>query len=145
LASDPAGTVIGYRQATIMILQTLRTAFIHIALAAMVVRALIPVGWMPGTGPSHHAMLVVCSVDASGHMVMSAHPAPRNGDPAQDRHRQHEPCPYTMANFVVVPAVAGMMLPRLVVSAAIELERPRLLLVSAIRTPQNPRAPPRIV
>ena len=105
----------------------------------MLLRAVVPVGWMPGTTDNHQATLVVCTMDASGLMVMD-HPVPPKSDPGQDRH--HETCPYAMTAFVVVPTVVGTILPSYVAVVVRDIEARQIPASARVHAPQNPRAPP---
>lgn len=77
------------------------------ALAAMVLRALLPAGWMPG--PAHSALFVICT--AEGGIV---HHAP--GNPLDKADRDHQICPFAAgahaavaANAIAVPVPSGII------------------------------------
>ena len=68
-----------------------RHAAIHLALAAMILRAFLPAGWMPNLQGDGQSALVICTMD--GAVMESANKAlPSKNDP-----RAHESCPFAAA------------------------------------------------
>jgi hypothetical protein len=72
-----------------------RFAALHLALAAMVLRALLPAGWMPGSTAG--APLVVCSVHGAEH---------NPSRPREPSDREHTLCPFAAAVQIAVDATA---------------------------------------
>ena len=137
-----------------MIAAIARTAFVHLALAAMLVRALVPVGWMPGITPAHTAALVVCPMQTSGGMIMDHRMtmdhgmAMESGDraplkiPGKDRHQHQVPCPFAMSSHWVPPTNGAVIGPSELMVDRGKHRAIRLTLAARPRLPQNPRAPP---
>ena len=79
-----------------------RLAAIHLAIAAMLLRALLPAGWMPD--PTGTAAFTICTMDGTGHhseQDPAGKPAPEDG-----RH-VHDECPFAAAPHVAAPVVAA--------------------------------------
>lgn len=123
-----------------------RVAVIHVVLVAMLVRALVPAGWMPGTMPSHAAALVVCPMEGGGQMTMADGMAMDHNDqapksPDQDHSKHQTSCPYAMTSHWVPPAVSAVPIPSGI--SATVAERPILIVArERLHLPQIPRAPP---
>ena len=104
----------------------------HVAFIALVVRALLPAGWMPDA----HG-LTICSVDAPAHQGDSGKA------PAEDTH--HDICPFAAApHLASTPDLPQLTLPSLHAFAAFT-DRSYAATVLARFTPQSPRAPPQFV
>jgi hypothetical protein len=74
-----------------------RSLALSLALCAMVLRALLPVGWMPNNGPDASASpFIICSVD--GH---------HGGNSDSDREHRHGPCAFAAAAHLSPPAFAA--------------------------------------
>jgi hypothetical protein len=104
-----------------------RHAFVHLALAALIVRAFLPTGWMPNPQGPAESMFVICTMDGPV-QATDGKTLPGKDDP-----RAHETCPFAAAASLAPP----MDFIRL---AAPELSRspaPRIL-VAAL----SARAPP---
>lgn len=80
-----------------MHLQLDRSAAISLALAAMLLRALLPDGWMPG---GEATPFTICSVEAAHHEGKAP------GQPS--RERSHAPCAFSAAAPLAPPAVARL-------------------------------------
>jgi hypothetical protein len=65
-----------------------------LALSAMLLRAVLPAGWMPNLTGIGDAPLVICSIDGSHHL-------PSHG-PARDQHDDHM-CPFAAAAHLAPP------------------------------------------
>ncbi|HEX4026709.1 MAG TPA: DUF2946 family protein [Rhizomicrobium sp.] len=103
----------------------------HLAIIALIARALLPMGWMPAA----HG-LIICSMDAGTHQ-----PAPDSGKD----HNSHEECPFAAApHLASVPDLPQLTLPSFHAFAAVT-DRAYASAVAARFTPQSPRAPPRFV
>jgi hypothetical protein len=105
----------------------------HLALIALLLRALVPAGWMPGTTAA--APLVICSVNAP------AQHAP--GEPARHDSDRHDICPFAAApHFAETPQHPLLAAPALHVFEA--AQRPVLQTPARVAgyRPHAPRAPP---
>ena len=74
-----------------------RSFAVSLALAAMMLRALLPDGWMPG---ANAAPLTICSIDAVHH----------EGRAPAERERTHAPCAFAAAAPLAPPALAPFSL-----------------------------------
>lgn len=120
-------------------MQKLRIAAIHLALAAMMLRGLMPVGWMPNPDGASQSLFVICT------MYGPIQQADRHGShKSDDGQHSHEECPFAAAPHVASAAtVAQIALPsyfgRFFNPPAAHAAAVRL----AVYQPQSPRAPPR--
>jgi hypothetical protein len=90
-----------------------RHALLHIALAAMILRAFLPAGWMPSVGDTGQTALVICTMDGPV-MDLSGKSLPGKDDP-----RAHESCPLAAAaQPMAVNDFALLAAPQLSTSAA---------------------------
>ncbi|MEI9991247.1 MAG: hypothetical protein WDM86_14525 [Rhizomicrobium sp.] len=109
-----------------------RSAAISLALCAMVLRALLPDGWMPAAAG---APFVICSVDG----VHDGGKQP--GDPA--REHSHAPCAFAAAAPLAPPQVAGFAAPAVSAIPSVAFAgRAGPLQARAFHRPNAPRAPP---
>jgi hypothetical protein len=112
----------------------MKAAFRHILLAALLLRALMPLGWMPGTAQLGEAAFIICKADGS-----IQHGAPDK----QDGAAPHQPCAFAAAIALFdTPDAAAIAPPSsiaLIVGDAVSSVALRVL---APHTPQAPRAPP---
>ncbi len=110
-----------------------RSLAVGLALGAMLLRALLPDGWMPSAAAG--APFVICSADG----VHTGGKAP--ADPA--RERGHAPCAFAAAAPLSPPALAAV---RLAAPGAYRaIARPTVSIVVArtvLRHSHAPRAPP---
>jgi hypothetical protein len=122
-------------------IRNLRFAAVHLALAAMVLRALLPAGWMPGA--SAGTPLVVCTMNGPEQIVLGADGKPLKHQPSQDDARHHEMCPFAAAASLATPsAPATPALPGYAVFVPQRLANGYLATSAQRHTPQSPRAPP---
>ena len=139
-----------------------RRAAVCLALAAMLLRGLMPAGWMPNPDGAGASLLVICDMDQAdmskmdmSHMDMSGMDMSKmdmsamDHDPAHkpssDSH-QHEACPFAAAPHVATPStVVALLLPSLSERFSPQLAGGRLAVQSAAYAPQSPRAPPSLV
>jgi len=81
----------------------LRHTLIHIALAALILRAFLPTGWMPNPqGPTESAF-VICTMDGPVQTTDG------KALPGKDDPRAHEACPFAAAPHLATPLVATAM------------------------------------
>lgn len=123
----------------------MRRSFRHhvtlVALCAMMLRGLIPLGWMPGS--SGAMLMTFCT--ANGPVVLQV---PDNSAGFDDSHRNdgddagHELCAFAAAGSLGAPVTAGFVPVRypLHTTPATEYTAPLLDFTPAHAT--NPRAPP---
>jgi len=117
-----------------------RHAAVHLALIAMMVRALLPAGWMPNPTGTGESAFVICTMDGS---VQSAAKDHGPGKPAPDDGRQHEACPFAAApHFATSSLVAALLLPAASDNISQYEASQRLIAETARYAPQAPRAPP---
>jgi hypothetical protein len=116
-------------------MQGIMPAIRHLALVALILRALLPAGWMPDA----QSGLTICSVNTLG--VIHHDGAPGHSD---DKMSQQE-CPFAAApQLASAPDVPLISLPAFHAFAA-ATDRAYAVAVLAHFTPQSPRAPPSIV
>ncbi len=115
-------------------MQGIFRAIRHLALIAIIVRAMLPAGWMPDA----QAGLTICSLGEihydGGH---------HDGTPDKDSgHNSHEECPFAAApHLAATPDVPQLTLPAFHAFAA-ATDRRYAAAITARFTPQSPRAPP---
>jgi hypothetical protein len=108
----------------------------HLALAALILRALLPSGWMPDA----QSGLTICSVSTLGVIHHDGHDADHSGGKTSQQE-----CPFAAApHFAATPDAPKLALPAFHAFAA-ATDRAYAIAVSARFTPQSPRAPPGIV
>lgn len=74
--------------------QRFRLAAIHVALVAILLRAMLPVGWMPDA----HG-ITICSAT----LGLIHHDAPPGQGNGSDHQNSHEECPFAAAPHAAVP------------------------------------------
>jgi hypothetical protein len=129
-----------------------RRAAVCLALAAMMLRALMPAGWMPNPAGAGDSFFVICDMDQGdmpgmdmsamdmSKMDMSDHGS--SGKHSGDVH-QHEACPFAAAPHVATPsAEAALLLPSLLAKFSPQLAQGQAAIKAATYTPQSPRGPP---
>jgi hypothetical protein len=103
----------------------------HLAIIALLLRAMLPAGWMPDA----QAGLVICSLGTLG----TVH---HDGDQKAPAQSAHEECAFAAA----APLAAAPDAPHLILpafhSAAAAIDRGLAASIAARFTPQSPRAPP---
>jgi len=110
------------------ILPTLR----HLALVALILRAMLPAGWMPDA----QAGLVVCATNTLGVIHHDAAPGHSDGKASQQE------CPFAAApQFASAPVLPQLALPAFHAFTA-ATDRATAATFAARFRPQSPRAPP---
>lgn len=114
----------------------------QLALIALILRALVPVGWMPGDTPTQP--ITICTVNGPQQLTPdggTVPPADHHG-PDQQGLGQHGLCPFAGApHLAFVPEAAAILPPP--THAAVMAARPAPGPVLAAHvTPGSPRAPP---
>ena len=106
----------------------------HLAIIALLVRAMLPAGWMPDA----QAGLTICSVATLGVIH-------HDGPGQTDGKAQHEECAFAAAaHLAAAPDLPLLILPAFHGFVA-GTDSHYAVEVSAHFTPQSPRAPPRFV
>lgn len=102
----------------------------HLALAALILRAMLPAGWMPDA----HG-LTICSVTL-GTVHHDSAPGHDDGKTA------HEECPFAAApHLAAAPEAPSLALPTVHAFAA-AVDRATAAVIAARFSPSAPRAPP---
>ena len=132
-------------------LRTFRLAAVQLALAAMMLRALLPMGWMPNPDGFAQSPLVICLMDMPSGMDMS-HAMDMSKPMDMDMHghdhgqqQNNEQCPFAAAPHVAAPFTIAELAPPS--ELARFAERPISRTLPALAHdyhPQSPRAPPEI-
>lgn len=105
----------------------------HLLLAALLLRALVPLGWMPGSAQLGQAAWIICTADGSV----------QHGAPGKDDAPQHQPpCAFAAAHVMASPQAHSLALPSLQAATVEATAAPALLYLATAFTPQAPRAPP---
>jgi hypothetical protein len=85
------------------------TAGLWLALAAMVLRLAMPVGWMPAPSMASGTLIVMCTMDGPVKMIMPEDGAPKP-DPA--KNAPHDACPFGAApHFATVTPSPALAMP----------------------------------
>lgn len=110
----------------------------HVALAALILRAMLPAGWMPDA----HAGLTICSLD-TGPAIAHLGTVHHDGTPDHSNNKtDHQECPFAAAaHLATPPQTVALALPARHAFAA-ETDQARAALIAARFTPGAPRAPP---
>jgi hypothetical protein len=119
----------------------IRHAFIHLALAALILRAFMPTGWMPNTQTPGESLFVICTMDGP---VQSSD---GKALPGKDDPRAHETCPFAAAAASIAPPVDFI---RIAAPLLSETAAPRIVVAALpARAPPfshaSSRAPPSLI
>jgi hypothetical protein len=106
----------------------------HILLAALLLRALVPLGWMPGSAQLGQAAWIICTADGQ-----IQHGAPGKDD---GRTQHQQVCAFAAAHVLASPEAANIAAALLQVASLEPGTLPASLRIAAAFTPQSPRAPP---
>jgi hypothetical protein len=113
-----------------------RSLALSLALCAMLLRALLPAGWMPNPA-AEGSPFVVCSVDGA-HV-----PGKPAGDPAQERG--HAPCAFAAVAHLAPPASGPVAVAAPSYIGIFTVARADASAgVSFVHRPQSARAPPSV-
>lgn len=110
-----------------------RLAAFHLALAAMLLRAMMPAGWMPSTdAAASGSPFVICTMH--GPLVPQKH----------DEHKSsNDVCPFAAAaQLAEAGKPAVLALPSTAPTHIEPITQPVFVGLPARHTPQSPRAPP---
>jgi len=132
-------------------LRPFRPLAVQLALAAMMLRALLPMGWMPNPDGFSQSPLVICLMDMPAGMDMShAMDMSKPMDMGMPGHGQdhgqqpsNEQCPFAAAPHVAAsPAIAEIAPPSELAHFAEKPVSRTLAAFALAYHPQSPRAPP---
>ena len=105
----------------------------HLLLAALLLRALLPLGWMPGSVQLGQSAWIICTADGQ-----IQHGAPGKNDTTP----QHEPCAFAVAHVLAAPDSHGFVAPVLQTAQTDTGVAVEAIHAATRFTPQSPRAPP---
>ncbi len=134
--------------------RTFRLAAVQLALAAMMLRALLPMGWMPNPDGFAQSPLVICLMDMPSGMDMShAMDMSKPMDMDMQGHGQdhgqqqnNEQCPFAAAPHIAASVAIAELAPPSELARFIETPISRTLPALAVDYhPQSPRAPPTLI
>ena len=81
-------------------------------LAAFMLRALIPTGWMPQTSDGGDGVtLVICTVAGLQEITLGPDGHPQPADDTNQANLGHDPCPFASAVKFTPPALAAILVP----------------------------------
>jgi hypothetical protein len=123
-------------------LHALRHIGVRLALAAMLLRALVPDGWMPVANAANGVTIAICTANGPTKLVVGGKDRPAKQDPAQDP-RHVDMCPFSAAPHAAtvapgVPAIGSAT----AVPYTAPASQPRLAQQASRYWVQSPRAPP---
>jgi len=132
--------------------RTFRLAAVQLALAAMMLRALLPMGWMPNPDGFAQSPLVICLMDMPSGMDMAhamdmSKPMDMAGH-GQDHGQQqnNEQCPFAAAPHIAASVTIAELAPPSELARFAEKPASRTLPALALDYhPQSPRAPPTLI
>lgn len=120
--------------------QKFRTAAVHVALVAMLLRALLPAGWMPNPTGTTESFFVLCTMDGP---IQQADQHDQGKHAPDDGQHGHDACPFAAAPHVAAPVtVTAIAQPSLFARFS---NPPGVTIAKvsfAVYQPQSPRAPP---
>jgi hypothetical protein len=135
----------------LQMLRSVRLIAVQLALAAMMLRALLPMGWMPNPDGFAQSPLVICLMDMPSGMDMSAMKDMAGMDmskPGHDHGQQqsNETCPFAAAPHVGAPLglIAELSPPSQLARLAEKPVAETAISADPAHQPQSPRAPPQI-
>jgi hypothetical protein len=121
----------------------IRLAATTAAVAAMLLRALLPEGWMPGTTSSGMPELVICTMDQPVQAMSMMGQDGKMDMPGHGDNGHRESCPFAAAPHVAAPASLPVLAEASITSVHFETPDSLLSVKNARHyTPQAPRAPP---
>jgi hypothetical protein len=124
-------------------LRNIRIVGVQIALVAMILRALLPAGWMPNPTGSAGDPFIVCTMDGAAYLAIGADGKPLKQQPDQNGGKSPDGCPFAAAPHLAPPMIsAGVLPPSLTTFIETRTTRVKLGQVADSYTPQSPRAPP---
>lgn len=126
--------------------RTLRLAGIQLALAAMVLRALLPDGWMPIASGAAGFPITICAANGPVQMVVGRDGHARKQNPTHNDAHHQDVCPFAAAPHFATGATGVVhALPWAVAQFAAPVFTAAIIDGTDRHTPQSPRAPPTFV
>jgi Protein of unknown function (DUF2946) len=118
-----------------------KRVFAQFALAVMLLRALLPVGWMPGTTPQGGMALVICDGDGPAQPMADMPGMDHKSTPDGNHH--NDECPFAAApHYAPAASLAVLAAPALAFTNT-QNQVSRFFVAAGTRhSPQSPRAPP---
>ncbi len=81
-------------------------------LAAFMLRALIPTGWMPQTSDGADGVtLVICTVAGLQEIALGPEGQPQPADDGSQANAGHDPCPFASVAKFTPPALTAILVP----------------------------------
>jgi len=121
----------------------LRLAGLRLALAAMLLQALLPSGWMPNTTGTPGAPFVICTIDGPVRLATGIHAPLRHQSPVQNDTHNTDQCPFAAApHFATLAPGAVHVFSGVEFLTLKQQLEPQRVAVARGRAPQSPRAPP---
>lgn len=124
-----------------MMRRNISQAALAIALVAVLLRGLLPAGWMPNPAGAMLSPLVICTMDGPRRVAMPAAP---NHSPSGDKHEDHAsgPCPFAGAAPLAPPAETVDAIAPAFVGGIPAIPDRRIAHASARHRSYTARAPP---
>ena len=117
-------------------------AMVYLALAAMMLRALTPAGWMPAAPGQSGVPITICTMHGPMRMAMDADHSPLPVK-QQDNGRKHDICPFAAApHYAISPPVVAQTAPHDSAEHAPKFAEENEPALSARHSPQSSRGPP---
>lgn len=110
-----------------------RSFAVTLALSAMLLRAVLPAGWMPNTAGANGAAFVICSVDGAHHLP--------SHDPAHGQPDDHM-CPFAAVAHLAPPQLPVALPQPFAVAWLDRVFAERLPSFAAVDLGHAPRGPP---
>ena len=121
--------------------RNLRLLAVHLALAAMILRALLPAGWMPNLSGQPGSALIVCSMDGGAGLSTDHGGLPSKHQP--DGRGEHDGCPFAAAPHLATAGISpAIHQPQLVQTLVPGFGQGHAAPALSGYAPQSPRAPP---
>ena len=117
----------------------------QLALAAILLRALLPPGWMPNPSIGSNSPFIICTVDGISTSGVAAHGAPNRNPPNQGDGRLRDVCAYACAVHFVSPIAKVTVAPPNLRARTDTCELAPTCPTIARYTQQSPRAPPSLI
>ncbi len=119
----------------------MKRACAQFALAVMLLRALLPVGWMPGTTPQGGMALVICSGDDPGQTMAGMPGMDHKSAPGGNHH--NDECPFAAApHYAPAASLTALAAPSLAFTDTQDQVSRSFIAAGTRHSPQSPRAPP---
>ncbi len=122
--------------------RSFRLAAVHIALAAMLLRAWMPTGWMPSADAATGSPIAICTMNGSVQLDLSSDGKPIKHKQSSDDSRHRDLCPFATAPHMALAVAMDFAPPSPVSKTAQRAVHRDCAAQSARYAPQSPRAPP---